>query len=173
MLYPFYCQALKEFETIDVQLSDTEPFRVWDDWSLKEIKSESITSWIGSLPEIELHTGKMYVSSGTTCNLHIDRLHRHMILHRVVVPLSEDFVYEWFDKTEDGGYKLCHSIRPVPNTAYLFNNMVPHRFVQDQESPRGPRKAIYLDLVDKKLRSYMSLFVDNFSSVNHILGEVL
>jgi hypothetical protein len=161
MLYPFnilelgYICGLRE-EKHDIG----QEFEVDSGWVLKKFESKSIRSFVDDLG-LSIHTGAIFLSCAKECAWHIDRFKYHRLMHRILIPKSDNF--SWFFLNRDG--KEIET-KPTAFKAYLFNNMVPHRFAS---TDKNIREVIYLDVFDPAIKS----FIDNCYGDNREFNKSL
>lgn len=166
MNYPFLYQCVDrlDFKKLKSSLVYTgEKHSVWQDWSLLCVESDFVRNYLSEkFSHLKVFENKLFISSGTQSNFHLDRFHIHHILHRILIPLNDNFHYEW---AVGGNIKtFCPQLGDV----IIFNNMVPHRFVsKDKEN----REVIYIDLYDPLVQGHFEHFKGNYSSENAILAE--
>jgi hypothetical protein len=166
MNYPFLYQKIHQ---LDLKLLNESilfqevAHTVWEDWVLKEIKSDIIDSFLKThIPHLKIFNNKIYLSEGINSNFHIDRFYSHHLLHRVLIPLQDHFEYEWIFNEKKVVY------RPVAGEAILFNNMLPHRFVSEKNEVR---QVVYLDLFDPLVEAIIPTLKGNYSFENGLLAK--
>lgn len=161
MIYPFTHTILGHIKDLEFKFTTEQVWTVWDDWTLQPISCPALEGWISQSMDDMIYNS-VQISAGTECDFHIDRFESHMIKHRILVPLSDNFVWQW--KFKNG---RIEELTPTINTIYLFNNMIPHRFVGTTR-----REVIYVDIWDKKLNDHMKYFTGNFTHVNTELSKI-
>lgn len=166
MNYPFLYQVVDTLNTDlikkEMQVS-ADAIKVWDDWNLKPVQSMLILKFIAEkFPHLKIFKDQIYLSEGTSSNFHIDRFYIHHLLHRVLIPLDDQFQYEWIVNEKTQVYK------PHKGEVILFNNMVPHRFFSEQNANRN---VIYFDLFDPKVEGFFSLLKGDYSHENGLLQQ--
>lgn len=166
MNYPFLYQRLDVLNVNDIKknlvVSD-EKTPVWDDWQLLTVESSIIREFlIKKYPHLKIFRGSIYISEGTQSNFHIDRFHIYHLLHRILIPLHDNYTYEWIVDEKIVSYK------PELGEVLLFNNMVPHRFIS---SNNEKREAIYLDLYDPLVEAILADLKGNYSHENGLLEK--
>lgn len=166
MNYPFLYQILGHLDSVKIRnnlILTEQKITVWDDWKLIGAKSEQVEEFIKqNLNHLKIFNDQIYVSDGTTSNFHIDRYRIYHLLHRILIPLDDNFHYEWVI----GDKKLTY--QPKKGEVILFNNMQPHRFVSDDSSKR---EVIYFDLYDPLVADLLLEVKGNYSSVNAELDK--
>ncbi len=161
MNYPFMFQPLGQLEVEKLRNSiiySGEKTNVWNDWQLLTIESGLVRDFLKShFPHLKIFRNMLFISQGTQSNFHLDRFHVYHLLHRILIPLDEDFRYEWIvdDKV--------NSLQPKAGEVLLFNNMVPHRFVS---ASNKKREAVYLDLFDPLVEDRLESIKGNYSDEN-------
>lgn len=140
-----------------------EKTTVWDDWQLLTVESELIRNFIqSSFPHLKIFRDLIFISEGTDCNFHLDRFHVYHLLHRILIPLDNNYRYEWLIN------ETVNTLEPKLGEVLLFNNMVPHRFVSDNKTKR---EAVYLDLYDPLVAHHLADFKGNYSHENSLLEK--
>ena len=166
MNYPFLYKILGQIHCDDIQKSlvrSSKKETVWEDWCLYSVQSPLIRDFLDrEVPQLRVFQDQIYISSGTTSNFHYDRFKVYHMLHRVLVPLNNNFKYEWMV----GDTK--REFQPNLGDVILFNNMVPHRFVSLDEKER---EVIYLDLYDPLAEDILSGIKGNYSELNKELDS--
>lgn len=166
MNYPFLYKVLG---TLDVEKLRTslvfsgEKTNVWDDWQLLAVDSGLVREFLQSqFPHLKIFKDMIYVSQGTQSNFHLDRFHVYHLLHRILIPLDQDYRYEWVLNEKLSRFE------PKPGEVLLFNNMVPHRFTSESGKKR---EAVYLDLYDPLNEARLDDFKGNYSHENALLEK--
>lgn len=166
MNYPFLYQILGHLDSAEIRndlVLTEEKIAVWDDWSLIGAKSELVGQFIQkNLSHLKIFNNQIYVSDGTSSNFHIDRYRIYHLLHRILIPLDDNFHYEWVV-----GEKIV-TYQPKKGEVILFNNMQPHRFVSKSNSKR---EVIYFDVYDPLVTDLLPDIKGNYSSVNAELDK--
>lgn len=169
MNYPFLYQVLSHVDAAQLKTSIVKTATthvVWDDWVLQEIESDFLNKFIKEqFKNLEVFGGKLFISQGTYSNFHLDRFEYFHLTHRILIPLDDNFHYEWIV----GEKKI--SYQPEIGQVLLINNMVPHRFVSNSEQAIS-RQVVYFDLIDPALKSHVPNFTKNYSSENGELDKV-
>lgn len=136
---------------------------VWDDWKLLTAESSVVREWVAiNFPHLKLFKNLLFVSDGTQSNFHIDRFQVYHLLHRILIPLDDNYSYEWILNEK------VHSYEPKIGEALLFNNMVPHRFVSKNNKKR---QSVYLDLYDPLTEKLLTDLKGNYSQENAFLEK--
>lgn len=166
MNYPFLYQVVDTLNADSIKKEmqiSSETIKVWDDWNLKPVQSSQISDYIAKkFSHLKLFKNQIYLSEGTSSNFHIDRFYIHHLLHRVLIPLDDQFQYEWIVDEKPQIYK------PSKGEVILFNNMVPHRFYSELNNNRN---VIYFDLFDPKVEPFFSQLKGDYSQENGILQQ--
>ncbi|MFZ3229626.1 MAG: hypothetical protein WA160_05445 [Pseudobdellovibrio sp.] len=164
MNYPFLYKIINQLDaaTLRINLSEKESsYCVWNDWVLVEIQSLLIENYVAdNFSNLKLFSNKIYISRGKSSNFHIDRFHYHHLLHRILIPLDDHFQYEWIVNDKIVSYQ------PKLGQVILFNNMIPHRFISNNQQEALSRDVIYFDLIDPAVESYLKFFNGNNSLEN-------
>ncbi len=170
MNYPFLYQILNR---LDVNLLKSSILIknnlhvVWDDWFLQEIESDMLSHFVKhNFNHLEVFGEKFFISTGTSSNFHIDRFEYFHLTHRILIPLDQNFHYEWIID-----YKKI-SFQPEIGQVLLMNNMIPHRFVSNNLEQPEKRDVIYFDLIDPAIKHHVNSFKKNYSSKNAELDKV-
>lgn len=161
MNYPFLFQPLGQIEVKKLRNSiiySGEKINVWDDWQLHTIESSLVREFLQlNFPHLKIFKNLLFVSQGTQSNFHLDRFHVFHLLHRILIPLDENYRYEWILDNK------VKSLEPKAGEVLLFNNMVPHRFISASNTKR---EAIYLDLFDPLVEDRLDSIEGNYSAEN-------
>lgn len=164
MNYPFLYQVIGSLNLDEIKTDlvyTQEKISVWDDWQLRKIESEKFRKFLSEkIPHLKIFKDTLFISEGTESNFHIDRYRAHHLLHRILMPLSNNFIYEWIQNDK----VISH--RPQPGEVLLFNNMLPHRFVSDAKEFR---EVIYLDMFDPLTEEILNTVRGNYSEYNAAL----
>lgn len=164
MNYPFLYQKIHQLDLHTLRQSiilKNTIHTVWDDWVLKEISSHIVETFLKTrISHLKVFNKTIYLSEGVSSHFHIDRYHSHHLLHRLLIPLQDNFKYEWMVNENKIAYQ------PVAGEAILFNNMLPHRFVSEKNELR---QVIYIDLYDPLVENYLETFKGNYSQINATL----
>lgn len=166
MNYPFLYKVLGNLNIENLRTSlvfSGEKTNVWDDWHLLSIESGPVREFLQTqFPHLKIFKDTLYVSQGTQSNFHIDRFHVYHVLHRILIPLDQDYRYEWILNEKLSSYE------PKAGEVLLFNNMIPHRFVSESGKKR---EAVYLDLYDPLIESRLDELKGNYSHENALLEK--
>lgn len=166
MNYPFLFKVLGYLDVEKLRKSlvfSGEKTTVWDDWQLLTVDSELVRQFIQSqFPHLKIFRNTLYVSQGTQSNFHLDRFHVYHLLHRILIPLDQDYRYDWILNEK------LNSFQPKAGEVLLFNNMVPHRFASDTGKKR---ESVYLDLYDPLNETRLGELKGNYSQENAILEK--
>lgn len=166
MNYPFLYQSLDCLNIQELKNSlvfTNEKYTVWADWELICIESDFLRNYLSKkFSHLKIYENRLFLSSGTQCNFHIDRYQIHHLLHRILIPLDDNFKYEWI---VDGHTEFY---APKIGEVLLFNNMVPHRFVSTSQENR---QVIYIDLFDPLVEGFFDFFKGNYSLENAALAD--
>lgn len=140
---------------------------VWDDWTLQEIDSDLLNNFVSEkFSHLEVFGNKFFISSGTYSNFHLDRFEYFHLTHRVLIPIDQNFHYEWIVDGKTVTYQ------PEAGQVILMNNMVPHRFVSNLPQPAA-RDVVYFDLIDPAIKHHVKEFDKNYSYENGELDRTL
>lgn len=168
MNYPFLYQILfrMDAEQLRTNIKKTQTTHVvWDDWVLQEIESDLLKNFVSEkFKNLEVLGNKFFISSGSYSNFHLDRFEYFHLTHRVLIPLDQNFHYEW---VVDG---KVFSYQPEAGQVLLMNNMVPHRFVSNLQQPTT-REVVYFDLIDPAIKHHIKNFDKNYSYENGELDK--
>lgn len=165
MNYPFLYKILDRLnvEKIKEGLVYGSAQTVWADWQLQSIESDIVKLYLKqTIPHLNIFNDSIYVSDGTQSNFHIDRYHAHHLLHRILIPLDNNFKYEWIVDEK----KITYT--PELGEVILFNNMVPHRFISNNNERR---EVLYLDMFDPLVEDILKNIKGNYSAENAILDK--
>lgn len=166
MNYPFLYKVLGNLNIENLRknlIFSGETTNVWDDWQLLSIESSQVREFLHiQFPHLKIFKDTLYVSQGTQSNFHIDRFHVYHLLHRILIPLDQEYRYEWILNDK------LNSYQPKAGEVLLFNNMVPHRFASQSGKKR---EAVYLDLYDPLVESRLDELKGNYSHENALLEK--
>lgn len=166
MNYPFLYIALGNLDVEKLRKSlvfSGEKTTVWDDWQLLSVESGLVREFLKSqFPHLKIFRNTLFVSQGTQSNFHIDRFHVYHLLHRILIPLDQDYRYEWVLNEK------LNSYQPKAGEVLLFNNMIPHRFASDNGKMR---EVVYLDLYDPLTEARLDEIKGNYSQENAIMEK--
>lgn len=166
MNYPFLYQVIGSLNVDEIKKDIVyfqEKISVWDDWQLRKIESEKFRNFLNEkMPHLKIFKDTLFVSEGAESNFHIDRYRAHHLLHRILMPLTQNFSYQWIQNE-----KLI-SYQPKAGEILLFNNMLPHRFISNDSNLR---QVIYLDLYDPLAEEILDSTKGNYSEQNALLEK--
>ena len=166
MNYPFLYQVIDNLSVDEIKkniIYSEEKIDVWDSWKLRKVESTKFRDFLNKkIPHLKIFQNTLYISEGIESNFHIDRYYAHHLMHRILMPLNQNFSYQWIQNEKVVSYE------PKAGEVLLFNNMLPHRFV----SKDGQfREVIYLDLFDPLTEEMLNSTKGNYSEQNALLEK--
>jgi hypothetical protein len=166
MNYPFLYKILDTLSINEIKKNlvyTEEKINVWDTWQLRKVESPLFRQFLSEkMPHLKIFQDTIYISEGTESNFHIDRYRAYHLLHRVLMPLNQNFSYQWIQNEKVVSYE------PKAGEVLLFNNMLPHRFVSNGGEFR---EVIYLDLFDPLTEDLLGSTKGNYSEQNVIIEK--
>ena len=171
MKYPFVYQvigniSIKELSEDIQPAGDKVP--IYDEWYLKPFKSSYLDSWLKqNFYGMELDDDTYFVSQAKYSLFHIDKRHRNYITHRILIPLDTYFQYQWFVND------TLYSYRPKAGEVLLFNNLVPHRFIMDEDRKDVDRCVVYFNVVDPDARAFLHHFEGHHTGYNQEMDKLI
>lgn len=157
MIYPFTYKIIGKLDEINYKLiPNMEPRLIpYVNWVTMPIESSEVSNWASQFRDMEI--GPLSLSVGSSIPFHIDEGdYPAGIMHRVLIPLTDNFVWEWILK--DG---TVESVKGEINHIYIFNNMIQHRFACNEK-----RMCIIVNMYHKH-----DTITSNFKNLTNLSSE--